>query len=400
MTKIPALDGIRGLAILLVFACHARGIFVTSTGLHDIPLPVFHALVLGWSGVDFFFALSGFLITGILLETRTSAGYFRNFYVRRFLRIFPLYFGFLFVVFVLIRNAWRLLGGSDPWSTVHPWWYWAYLQNFKPNHGFRDLFLEHFWSLAIEEHFYLVWPLVVWITPRRNLTWICVGLAVTSLILRIHFSQVSPDGQEIYRMTPFRIDGLALGSLTAVAFREYRSWLDRWASVLLGFGAVGFLLILRDSPTAEFTDPPIRTIGASFLAIMASACVFLAASGRNRVVQRVCCCGWLRSCGKYSYALYVFHYAALQGVTPFVAAISRRAFPHWEVLAIEYSYPPVLFVLLFGLARLSWQVLEEPFLRMKSKFAYVVVDPALGSAKPMYSAAHLQNQLESQTPRP
>jgi hypothetical protein len=148
------------LAILLVLAFHCR---VAFSGTQEIPLPILRVLDLGWSGVDLFFVLSGFLITGILLDSRESHGYFRTFYARRVLRIFPLFFAYLFLVLVVFRYAWIWYSGRDLWSATNPWWYFSYLLNWKPDHGYNDLYLGHLWSLAIEEQFYLVWPLVVWL---------------------------------------------------------------------------------------------------------------------------------------------------------------------------------------------------------------------------------------------
>src|SRR5579883_1444496 len=116
---VPALDGVRGLAILGVIAFHARVVF---TNTSEMPSSIFSLASQGRLGVTLFFVLSGFLITGILLDSRDSAGYFRRFYFRRVLRIFPLYFAYLFGIFLGVRAVWIFVAGHDPWKAGSPWW--------------------------------------------------------------------------------------------------------------------------------------------------------------------------------------------------------------------------------------------------------------------------------------
>src|SRR5437762_3573688 len=153
-TRLPQLDAIRGVAILMV-------IFHNQTPKYP-SLHLQHIFANGWMGVDLFFVLSGFLITGILIDTKQSEGYFRNFYARRCLRIWPLYYAlivFMFVVVPVLRpsEAHTVFEKSSPW-----WGYPLFLQNFLikiPTNATGPLAVT--WSLAIEEQFYLVWPLIV-----------------------------------------------------------------------------------------------------------------------------------------------------------------------------------------------------------------------------------------------
>jgi peptidoglycan/LPS O-acetylase OafA/YrhL len=169
---ISSLDGFRGIAFLLVFMRH----YALSTHTNSA---IIHAAMTigegGWIGVDLFFALSGFLITGILLDTRGTKGYFRNFFARRILRIFPLYYG-VFVLLLLLTPFLHL-----QWHPGHLL-YLVYLGNiaYLVNTGLGkivpDVSLIHFWSLAVEEQFYLIWPCVIFfITSRRRLVWVCLG---------------------------------------------------------------------------------------------------------------------------------------------------------------------------------------------------------------------------------
>src|SRR6185295_3788466 len=171
---MDALDGLRGLAIVLVLLVHFVG--------DDTP----HGTLERWAtrlanygtwGVDLFFVLSGFLITGILYDSKTKAHYFRNFYVRRTLRIFPLYYGVLFALFVLLPVVPLAYPSGLSESLGHQAWLWSYASNLYVSlkGTWAALpYVSHFWSLAVEEHFYLVWPIVVLAFAKRTLLAICV----------------------------------------------------------------------------------------------------------------------------------------------------------------------------------------------------------------------------------
>ena len=185
---VPALDGIRGIAILTVMLHHFT-IFGMVRPNNFIDVQFYRLASAGWCGVDLFFVLSGFLITGILLDTKSGPHFFRNFYMRRVLRIFPLYYGFLIVIFVLIPLAIQV---GDKFQTLldQQGWYWSYLINlpiaFK---GWSSvIIIDHFWSLAVEEQFYLFWPLVVFFSQRRQLIFICLACFVGSFGVRLGFA--------------------------------------------------------------------------------------------------------------------------------------------------------------------------------------------------------------------
>ena len=359
MTKhLPALDGVRGLAILYVIAFHARVAFSSTA---EIPYFAFRLLGLGWSGVDLFFVLSGFLITGILLDSRPSPRYFRAFYVRRALRIFPLYFAYLFVILVVARAGWVMLAHSDLWLGTNPWWYVTYLLNWKSDHGFNDPVLGHLWSLAIEEQFYLVWPAVVWLVPRRGLKWVCVSLAAAALLARFYLGILGYDPEAIYRMTPGRMDTLALGAFVAVGVRDFRGALDRWAGPVFVASAAAFLVVWLVNPGPVWSDLAMRTAGASLLAVIYAAFVFRAATQNSGPLHRLLSAGVLRACGKYSYAMYVLHSAPFH----LTANLAR----HSPLLTVKYLYFPALALVAYGLARISWRVIESPFLRLKDSLA-------------------------------
>jgi peptidoglycan/LPS O-acetylase OafA/YrhL len=365
---IPALDGVRGLAILLVIAFHARVVFGNTS---EIPYPLYRVLGLGWSGVDLFFVLSGFLITGILLDSRDSPRYFSTFYARRALRIFPLYFCYVAAVLVVVRFGWLMVAGADLWKGTNPWWYVTYLLNWKADHGYNDLFLGHLWSLAIEEQFYIVWPTVVWLVPRRRLAWVCLLVAIGGFAARIYLTAAGFDGEAIYRMTPSRMDALALGALVAVGVREFPSLLDRWTPRILGFAALGFVAVFSVTASPVWFGLPMRIGGATLIAVVYACIIHRAATCSGGAVAGFFSLPLLRSCGKYSYAMYVLHSMPYHLTAPAIHDLASRHLPLALVLAAKYLYIPALAAVAFGAAWVSWRVLERRFIRLKASVPYV-----------------------------
>jgi peptidoglycan/LPS O-acetylase OafA/YrhL len=193
-----------------------------------------------------FFVLSGFLITGILYDTHNEPYYFRNFYMRRLLRIFPLYYGVLALVFFLAPLIPLLRGPTLDYLVDRQAWAWLYAVNiYIAKHGeWAFSYLDHFWSLAIEEHFYLFWPLVVFLLARRPRALIAVSLvtSVGAMLARLIGSLMGLSWWTTYTLTPFRLDGLALGAFLAVAARQ-PGGLERLARALpLVVTVVGGLL--------------------------------------------------------------------------------------------------------------------------------------------------------------
>ena len=199
------LDGIRGLAVLLVLFHH---------GLQDVPIrnpadfAVFNAAGVCWVGVDLFFVLSGFLITGILLKNREQSRYFSSFYARRILRIFPLYFCLLPFIFLLAA----FYGGGWPADSGYDI---LYLSNvYNALHGWPSRFAAHLWSLSVEEQFYIVWPLMIFITPSRWTGAFLLGATTLLIVLRV-FASEHGTATAIYNL--YHLDGLLLGALLATA---------------------------------------------------------------------------------------------------------------------------------------------------------------------------------------
>jgi peptidoglycan/LPS O-acetylase OafA/YrhL len=370
---IPALDGLRGLAVLLVVV-HTAG--TVSGELSSFALKLFASLANpGWAGVQLFFALSGFLITRILLESKGAPGYFPRFYMRRVLRIFPLYYATLALVFFIAPHV----GGLEPLAERGPrtsLWYWTYLANWAFPFGGLAPSLAHFWSLAVEEQFYIVWPALVLVLRERSLAILCGAMVLGALLVRALLFRIYEPitaGSAAYNFTIARCDALAMGALVAVLVRQ--PGLMRKAARVAGPVSVAILVVLagffakqRGFNSLEF---PIATIGQTLLAALSAALVLLCvASPRDNGsvrLQQVMSAAWLRSVGKYSYAIYVIDLPLGRVLRPHVAALLSRGSPLTR-LALHLGWVAVMFVLSYALAVVSWHVIEQPFLRLKRFF--------------------------------
>ena len=338
--RLPQLDGIRGIAILLV-------IFHNET----VKYPFLHLdriFANGWMGVDLFFVLSGLLITGILLETKPSAGYFRNFYARRCLRIWPLYYASLFFMFVII--PWLSPAqGKTVFERGSPWWAFPlYLQNFLiPIPENATGLLGVTWSLAIEEQFYLVWPLIVRFSSTLLLRWIAVAVVCLSPVLRLFLAAA---GVDIYANTFSRLDGLMAGALLAILIRST----DFVPSRFLG---KAWLALCIATPLAFLTEAAdARWIVFSMSAVASASLVYLALFSSHTWLQRALRNRFLVYTGTISYGLYLLHKIPFNLGT----ALHLNQYP---VLAA-----PILLAAAYGVAALSWNLLEKPFLNLKRFF--------------------------------
>ncbi len=357
--RMPALDGFRGWAVLAVILYHFSRPMLAEPSHGRAWWAALHLMLAGGYGVDMFFALSGFLISGILLASKADPHYFRNFYMRRVLRIFPLYYGVLIVCFGLL---W--------WTTAikpfvpHSGWMWLYVTNFAGLKGvsFEPTF-DHFWSLAVEEQFYLVWPLVVYLLSTRSLVKLSIALAVVSLLLRcglISTGVLEPNLAA--ELTPCRLEGLVLGSLLAVLARQPGGLAGIrhhaiWIGAVAGIAALVSKFVVRSSG-GIWGDLGIGhlTVPLAFTCMLA-----LAAEGRG-LWARLLSVRWLRFFGKYSYGLYVFHYL-------FEPWLDAR---FWYLPSIPlaslllHMACAVSVVVVIALA--SWHCYERLFLKLKMRF--------------------------------
>ncbi len=374
---LPALDGVRGLAVLLVLVVHLM-LFNGDTGsLWWDSIGQLRAL--GFLGVDLFFVLSGFLITGILYDTLHDPHYFRNFYMRRFLRIFPLYYGF---IFLLIFLAWVQ---HVPWGG-RQFVLLGYMQNtgiWFPVDGFHpgDLVdLNHFWSLAVEEQFYFIWPLLVFlIRDRRRLMRLAVVLSACALLLRTALSiHVTPFKIGlVHEWTLCRMDTLMIGGWLALALRGERFSLNRRAAAAwFWMSMIVMALFAVTHPRVYLSSTLfVGTIGYSMCAVAFAALIFLTldpSSAWNRVFRMA----WLRSLGKYSYGMYVLHILVghvwgmwMHDLLGTSVRISLTPILHSRVLAILVEFSMATGVV-YVAAYLSYNLYEIHFLRLKKYFDY------------------------------
>src|SRR6185295_15773072 len=371
---IPELDGVRGLAVLFVLLYHSS----LSPGP---PSVLSNAMGLGWSGVDLFFVLSGFLITGILMETRTSGNYFSSFYARRALRILPLYLAVLSVYFLIAMPLTHHWGYWQKWNNSMQLWYWFHLFNWWSAFHDDAPLLSHLWSLSIEEQFYLVWPVVVFLVRPSHVVHICSAMIVAPFALRLAFLHHSYPQEFLYRLTPFRLDALAAGCLTAVITRN-PAWCAAIGARLrsLALTALSLLLfvLLWTHSNSAYT-PLMLTVGYTSLAFIYACLVFSAYfySGSSHWLAVQLRRPFLRTFGKYSYGMYVLHIPILFYEGRFLFNISDRIPENSRAAAWTFSIPAGV-LLSFLVAQVSWHLLEKHCLRWKKHF---VAEPGLSLAR-------------------
>jgi peptidoglycan/LPS O-acetylase OafA/YrhL len=322
-------------------------------------------LTVGWTGVDLFFVLSGFLITGILLDARDDASevpthYFRSFWARRALRIFPLYFSYL--VFALILAPGRAV------TPASDWWHWLYASNVLfsawPNSVVAGR-TSHLWSLAVEEQFYLLWPLVIAFIPRRRVLTIAVLLLIACPLVRLVCVALGGNNAA-YEMMPARADTLAIGAIIAILVRtpdgaqQLRRLVPRFA--LPSALVIGALYIrYRGLPGGI---PVIQVVGYTALAFAYGAVVWTALNAApSSRLGRFLASRPLILAGKYSYCMYLVNSALIR-------PIAEHAFPGARTLTLLpfMGYAAMVLAATVAIAALSWHVYEKHWLRLKYLF--------------------------------
>jgi peptidoglycan/LPS O-acetylase OafA/YrhL len=374
-THVPALDGIRGIAILLVILHHS----LHGWGPAQSALESLGRSVLGhcWVGVDLFFVLSGFLITGILLDTRRKRRYFASFYPRRILRTFPLYYATILVCFVLLP---ALPVPGVEWLrelSSRQGWFWLHVSNFyNLSHNILRMdgpsigWMSTFWSLAVEEHFYLVWPLIVcWCSPRQVVR-VSLGLLGGVLLLRLAFAIRGYEFQYIYNNTFTRLDGMLFGSMVAALSRSedgLRKYV-RAFRILLGTCVAGFALLLflggRVAGLYPFCAQTIVFTGIA--AVFAGLMVLVLEAPPGSRTRALFSGRFLRACGKYSYAMYILN-------IPLFLLIDLVFRPETHPI-LGSKIPGILVYCALGIllslaaALVTWNLLEKHCLKLKRFF--------------------------------
>lgn len=364
---VPGLDGVRAVAILLVFSYHG-----------DL-------IEFGWAGVQLFFVLSGFLITGILLDMKASLPvreYFKKFYGRRFLRIFPLYYFYLAVMAVvaygLFLRGYRLQYMQIYFDQV--WYAVFYVYDFFYRSPVfqQTQFLDHFWSLSVEEQFYIVWPLLLMLVRQKHLKGLFISFIALGSLFRIGLYLLYASGSNLWFFKePFElvIYSWPLSHLDAFAFGAYISRYSipfprlqlilmailvpaiGYAATFLATGSLGVISALG-------YDLPLRVVyqsiwGPTLLNYFFTLLIYGVA--REGVLTRFLDLPWLRYIGRISYGMYVYHFPVLWLVQRFSEDRTQAGLPYW----LYFSAALGITILV---STLSYYLLERPILNLKDRF--------------------------------
>jgi len=355
---------------------------VTTGGL----TPILQRLALmGWSGVDLFFVLSGFLVGGILIDARDSASYFKTFYIRRFFRIIPIYYLWILVYVVLVGVAGPALRARSNSGLVlvsgRPIYvHFLFLQNLMVISftGLAGAWFSHLWSLAVEEQFYLVSPLVVRLLSARLLPVFLACVIAVAPVLRVVLLAEHANTWLVSVLMPCRADSLAAGMLAAVFWRRegFREWLSQQSGILYAILALlfaGVVVLWKWFPESEARGT--ESVGFTWLAAFYVLILMLALIRREGPVARLARIAWLRELGKVSYCVYIIHLV----VDVACHSLLRRASPattDWRGAAVTLLSAFAT----FAIAWISWKLFEGPLVRLGHSFQYrptarIGVDP-------------------------
>ena len=377
---MPELDTLRGIAVSMVVLFHAFGFSYGLTGLSGIP-KIFVAITMtGWLGVNLFFVLSGFLITGILLDSQRRTDYYRRFYLRRALRILPLYYAVLVLLLLFVYTglvprhvSWAFVGLSA-----------IYLANVTPLFGVPIQY-GVLWSLAVEEHFYLFWPAVVRVLSRRRVLNCAFAIAAICLLLRIAYCAL---GFASGPYTWLSADGLAFGAALAAIAREKGNTRDavrRFAKfsflacgALFAVGAPFGIFLARHLLGVTLRETAIDLF---FAGLVASTLLVGTSKWRRLVDLRP-----FQFLGSISYGIYLLHMLIFE----MVAHLTRRFWPdllpsagHFRLMLLQFCVAGPLTIAICYISR--WYF-EEPFLKLKDRNAPPLENTATASFDEMGDA--------------
>jgi peptidoglycan/LPS O-acetylase OafA/YrhL len=357
---LPALDGVRAIAILMVVVYHSLNGLPGVTPVQSFFLDLTGA---GWVGVDLFFVLSGFLITGILMDVRSPDHALRNFYARRVLRIVPVYVAFL--LFSLWIAAPLGTSSAEEVSQLHrtQLWFWTYTENvLVALHSWSatSFPMAHLWSLAVEEQFYLVWPIAVLLLSPAALKRAAVACIVAAELCRLALILRGADNTVNFVMLPTRMDSLAAGAFLACAFRNPVLWsrvlrARKWLATVATLSLLSLLFLFHSIDKLVSLDQLIAF--PSFVALGAVA-VASAANGSQWLSGSA-----LRFIGKISYGMYVWHLVVMRLILTQVSVPETTAPQAWWIFYAVMAGGTVCGTVVVAL--ISWHVIEQPFLRLK-----------------------------------
>jgi peptidoglycan/LPS O-acetylase OafA/YrhL len=327
---------------------------------------------MGWVGVQWFFVLSGFLITGILMRLKDVKGGLKNFYLRRILRIFPVYY----LTLATFIFALPIFGYVLPQTTTLialQAWYWFYLNNWIPLFVKHDPGFPHLWSLAVEEQFYFIWPWLVLYLTQRWIVAVCIFCVISAPIIRYLFVQMDEHNANdlAYVLTIVRWDALAIGALFAFAIENYHY--KKLIEIAGSTFTIGILVLFLVIVIANRSFAPA---GQGFLALNQTVAALLGVVLLNECLNGVnlfkgrldafFLLPFMRLLGKYSYAIYVFHLIIHFMLSPYVENFKINN-SNFNSEIIDFSALALNVIAAFILASISWRLIERPLLVVKHR---------------------------------
>ncbi len=348
VSYIKPLDGVRAIAALmvLVFHCFQITTYHSTTGILLQKIGF-----LGQTGVSLFFVLSGFLITRILIQQKNEPHFIVHFFIRRALRIFPLYFLYLCLMYFIFPFVFNKT--SPDFS--QQWYYWFYLQDFAITFRWPAIGPKHFWSLAIEEHFYLIWPFIILFNKTKGIVATIALFIIISAITRILLVQ---NGFETYFFTFARLDEISLGCLLALL--ESKGFLLKWkikpiTILLITMAGIAGILWFQFSSLA---NPVIQVIKYQLIsATYFLSVVWVLIAPSHFWITKILSSRFLVFTGSISYGIYVYQAIAIEMTRAF--EIQNNALFFLGVTITCYT-----------IATVSYFLFEKPILNLKSKFIH------------------------------
>lgn len=365
---IPELDGLRAIAVLSVIFAHCASMFVLPEQI--VEQKIWHVLMSGWIGVELFFVLSGFLITGILIDTFFIENRLKKFYIRRSLRIFPLYYLLLtlcFIVFLFINSPVEI-------SLGHSLLVFFYLGNLEELFNFpRYYILNHTWSLAVEEQFYLIWPILFLYSHKYGLSKYTCILGIIIVNASRIFLTVNPFEtiHTPYILTICRTDALFSGALLSILIKQEARLLSKISAVNLAniLFIAGILLFLFSFQYAQIFIPGDTVtflIGLPSLSLLFSAFILYSTKlDSKHLFRSILKLKPLTYIGKISYGIYIYHW-------PIIIGLSINQYIFFDMNHFSYHILPFLSLTLLitiGIASISYYYIERPILNLKNRYA-------------------------------
>ena len=344
------LDGVRAIAALMVVFFH---FFHEMSNELSPTLSIIKKIAsIGQTGVTLFFVLSGFLITRILINTKDTEGYFKNFYVRRTLRIFPLYYFFLVIYFFVSP----LFLTINEFHFNDEFYYFTYLQGFARTFGWDVSGPNHFWSLAVEEHFYLFWPFVIFYVAKKNLGKIILAIIILAILVRVILLN---NNYSVFLFTFTRIDSLAIGAILALLELKKLLTLKHikyFIGLFVGLVVVTLLIwiLLAGEGSNYIQNLRYLLLSLVYFSMLGSLLCIPKEHGVNRLLET----RFFQYTGKISYGLYVYH--------PLVFMFCVQ-YLHTDYLILNLIIGTLITYVVAGL---SYKYFESQFLRLKKYFEY------------------------------